>query len=93
MFTRNSGRVDHDLMVNFVQRFASTGCRGAGFVCLPSFMVEEDLKAGKLVRCFSDFETPEAQVNLTFRPATRRISRVAAVVEAAEGLIPKLLAD
>ncbi|MEO1748181.1 MAG: substrate binding domain-containing protein, partial [Pseudomonadota bacterium] len=66
---------------------------GQGFAFLPSFMVEEELKAGRLVRCFSQFQSPEAQVYLTFRPGTRRIARAAAVIEAAEELVPRLLAS
>lgn len=64
---------------------------GQGFAFLPSFMLDEDLASGKLARCVPSFASPPAQVYLTFRPGARRIARVAAVIEAAEELVPKLL--
>ncbi|MEO0544637.1 MAG: LysR family transcriptional regulator [Pseudomonadota bacterium] len=64
---------------------------GQGFSFLPSFMLEEKLAQGQLIRCFPAYESPPAQVYLTYRPGARRIARVATVIEAAEKLVPMLL--
>lgn len=64
---------------------------GQGFAFLPAFMVEADIRAGRLVRCLPDWRSPGASVYLAFRPGVRRIARIAAVLDAAEKRLPSLL--
>lgn len=64
---------------------------GHGFAYLPEFMLGESLKHRKLLRCLPDFTSPTNAVFLTFRPGARNVARIAAVIEAAEDLVPQLL--
>ena len=64
---------------------------GEGFGFLPDFMLGEDLAAGRLVRCLPEHVSALAPVYLSFRPGARKIARIAAVIEAAEELVPGLL--
>ncbi|MEM9044785.1 MAG: LysR family transcriptional regulator [Pseudomonadota bacterium] len=64
---------------------------GQGFGFLPAFMLESDLDAGSLIRCLPDWASAETPVYLTFRPGMRNIARVAAVLDAAQELLPDLL--
>ncbi len=66
---------------------------GEGFAFLPNFLLAESLAQGKLVRCLPAFASPATPVFLSFRPGARRIARIAAVIEAAEDLVPDILAD
>ncbi|MCE0505928.1 LysR family transcriptional regulator [Roseivivax sp. GX 12232] len=63
---------------------------GQGFAFLPAFMLRDALACGALVRCLPEWTSPEAPVFLTFRPGTRNIARVAAVLEVAEEILPDL---
>ncbi|SDE30822.1 DNA-binding transcriptional regulator, LysR family [Limimaricola pyoseonensis] len=65
---------------------------GQGFGFLPAFMLAEPLARGELVRCLPGWTSPEAPVYLTFRPGSRNIARVAAVLELAEAVLPGLSA-
>ncbi|MEM6897264.1 MAG: LysR family transcriptional regulator [Pseudomonadota bacterium] len=64
---------------------------GEGFANLPDFMLGESLRRKKLVRCFADYASPMNPIYLTFRPGARNVARIAAVIEAAEELVPGLL--
>lgn len=64
---------------------------GQGFAFLPAFMVERDLAEGRLVHCLPEWRSPGAPVLLTFRPGLRQIARIAAVLDAAEEVLPALL--
>lgn len=64
-----------------------------GFANLPDFMVRKQVASGALVRCLDAYTTPSFPVYLTFRPGARRIARVAAVISAAQELVPGLLSD
>lgn len=64
---------------------------GQGFGFLPAFMLGADLATGSLVRCLPDWASPGAPVYLTFRPGVRNIARIAAVLTAAEEVLPDLL--
>jgi DNA-binding transcriptional LysR family regulator len=64
---------------------------GQGLAFLPAFMLDEDLARGRLVRCLPEWASPPAPVFLTFRPGVRKIARVAAVLAAAEEIVPSLL--
>ena len=64
---------------------------GQGFGFLPDFMLGDSLEKQKLVRCLPDYASPINPVFLTFRPGARNVARIAAVVEAAEELVPQLL--
>lgn len=65
--------------------------KGLGFASLPDFMLGESLATGRLVRCFPEYITRPNPVFLTFRPGARNVARIAAVIEAAEELVPRLL--
>ncbi len=64
---------------------------GQGFAFLPDFMLGESLDQNLLVRCVPDYASPANPVYLSFRPGARRIARIAAVIETAEELVPKVL--
>ncbi|MEL7092179.1 MAG: LysR family transcriptional regulator [Pseudomonadota bacterium] len=64
---------------------------GQGFANLPDFMVRDDVRHGRLVRCLARYDTPANPVFLTFRPGARNIARVSAVIEAAKEVVPGLL--
>lgn len=64
---------------------------GQGFGFLPSFMLDADLKAGRLQRCLPDWASVGAPVYLTFRPGVRNIARIAATLDAAQDVLPELL--
>ncbi len=64
---------------------------GQGFAFLPDFMLSNSLETQKLVRCLPDYTSQLNPVFLTFRPGARNVARIAAVIEAAEELVPKLL--
>lgn len=66
-------------------------CAGHGFAFLPEFMLAGALSNGELVRCLPDHASAPIPVFLTFRPGARNIARVAAVISAAEDLVPALL--
>ncbi len=69
----------------------SLAVAGQGFANLPDFMATESLKIGHLVQCLPKYETPVVPVYLTFRPGARQVARIAAVIEAAEELVPDIL--
>ncbi len=64
---------------------------GEGFGFLPDFMLGDSLKSRKLVRCLPDYASRMNPVFLTFRPGARNVARIAAVIEAAEELVPQWL--
>ncbi|MEM6481501.1 MAG: LysR family transcriptional regulator [Pseudomonadota bacterium] len=64
---------------------------GHGFGFLPNFMLEADLASGALVNCLPGWTSPGAPVFLTFRPGVRNVARIAAVLDAAQELLPDLL--
>ncbi len=64
---------------------------GQGFANLPEFMLKEALKREQLKRCLTSFVAPTSPVYLTFRPGARNVARIAAVIEAAEQIVPRLL--
>lgn len=66
---------------------------GQGIANLPDFMVKEAIRNGSAVRVLDAYETPSFPVYMTFRPGARRIARVAAVIAAAEEIVPTLLAS
>lgn len=65
--------------------------RGQGFANLPDFMLPAHMQNGDLVRCLSDYTSLQVPVFLTFRPGSRNIARIAAVIDASEELVPRLL--
>ena len=64
---------------------------GRGIAFLPQFMLGEALARGELVRCLPALAEPPVSVFLTFRPGTRNIARAAAVIAAAEEVVPTLI--
>ena len=64
---------------------------GQGLAFIPAFMIGDDVLYGKLLRLLPDWTSPQTPVFLTFRPGVRRIARVAAVLDAAEEVLPGLL--
>lgn len=66
---------------------------GQGYAILPEFMLGDALDAGRLVRCLPDHVSREFPVYLTFRPGTRRVARMDAVITAAEEFVPRLLSE
>ena len=64
---------------------------GQGFAFLPAFMLGGDLARGALVRCLPGWTSPGVPVLLTYRPGVRNIARIAAVLDAARDILPKLL--
>ncbi len=64
---------------------------GQGFANLPDFMVINAIKTKTLVRCLDAYQAPVNPVYLTFRPGARNVARIAAVIEAAEALVPSML--
>ena len=64
---------------------------GQGFAFLPEFMVTGPVERGELVRCLPDHASRAFPVFLSYRPGARDIARVAAVIEAAEVVLPALL--
>lgn len=66
---------------------------GEGYTLLPDFMVREDLAAGRLVRVLPDHRSRRFPVFLTYRPGSRRIARVDAVIALAEEIVPGFLSE
>lgn len=64
---------------------------GQGVAYLPSFMLDDSLRRGALVRCLPDYASPENAVYLTFRPGARNVARIAAVIDVAEACVAGLL--
>jgi DNA-binding transcriptional LysR family regulator len=64
---------------------------GLGFAFLPEFMLTGPLERGELLRCLPGYASPSTAVFLSFRPGARNIARIAAVIAAAEDLVPSLL--
>ncbi len=64
-----------------------------GFAFLPAFMLGEHFATGALIRCLPDWSSPAHPVFLSYRPGIRNIARCAAVLEAAEEILPGLLAE
>ncbi|MEM9428313.1 MAG: LysR family transcriptional regulator [Pseudomonadota bacterium] len=64
---------------------------GHGFANLPDFLVRDDIKHGRLMRLFSEYDAPLNPVFMTFRPGARNIARIGAVIELAEQVVPELL--
>lgn len=64
---------------------------GQGFANLPDFLVREEVRQKRLVRCLTGYSPPTYPVFLTFRPGARNVARIAAVIEAAEELLPTIL--
>lgn len=64
---------------------------GQGFANLPEFMVRDEVLQKRLVRCLKGYSPPTYPVFLTFRPGARNVARIAAVIEAAEELVPTML--
>lgn len=62
-----------------------------GFGFLPAFMLDDDLRTGALQRCLPDWTSPGSPVLLTYRPGLRNIARIAAVLDAAQEILPGLL--
>jgi DNA-binding transcriptional LysR family regulator len=46
---------------------------GAGIACIPGYLAAPDLKAGRLVRLFSEWTLPAVEVNVVY-PSSRGLS-------------------
>ena len=64
---------------------------GQGFALLPAFLLGDDIARHRLVRCLPAWSSPPATVFLTVRPGVRNVARVAAVLDAAQEVLPALL--
>lgn len=64
---------------------------GQGFANLPNFMLKDELERRSLLRCLTAFSPQKIPVYLTFRPGARNVARIAAVIDAAERIVPGLL--
>jgi DNA-binding transcriptional LysR family regulator len=64
---------------------------GQGFANLPEFLVKDQVRHKRLVRCLADYNPPSFPVFLTFRPGARNVARIAAVIEAAEESVSSML--
>ena len=70
-FASNNGRVMLDAAL-----------AGRGIALLPTFLVEDSLAAGRLVRLLADFPVPAAWVTVAHAPAAALTARVRLLVEA-----------
>jgi DNA-binding transcriptional LysR family regulator len=54
---------------------------GLGVIVLPSFMICEELRTGKLLQVLEAFPIPEIQVYAVYLPGARRAARIRAMVD------------
>ncbi len=64
---------------------------GHGAAFLPEFMVRSAIAEGGLCRCLPDYTSRAFRVFLAYRPGTRRVARLEAVISLAETYVPPLL--
>lgn len=57
------------LWINSLDALVLAAEQGAGVVRVPSWLVERELSAGRLVRVLKDFEPPPSSLNVLFQPA------------------------
>lgn len=54
---------------------------GQGIICEPTFIVGDDLRAGRLVRLLPDYETLPSAAHAVFLPAGRNSARIRALLD------------
>ncbi|NRP90223.1 HTH-type transcriptional regulator DmlR [Ensifer adhaerens] len=75
---------DFDMLV----RLARTG---HGVAEVPAFMVQTDVRDGKLAHVLPDWRSPPVDVMLAYRVGAARVSRVAAAIEVARDSVVQVL--
>ena len=59
----------------------TTAIAGGGIILLPTFIIGDDLRAGKLVRLLPDYRPPEQGLHALYPPGRHLLAKVRSFVD------------